>query len=77
MLSVEEHFAFANASCCFDSDVDAAAAAMVVIVGDVRLLVWCVAVLVQEAVSGVVLISNEDCGPCGDFLQGRYGEGWV
>ena len=44
----------------------------VVIVGDVRLLVWCVAVLVQEAVSSVMLVS-----PSTDFLQGRYGEGWV
>ena len=54
--SVEEHFALPDASCCFDSYVDATTAAVVVIVGDVRLLVWRVAMLVQEAVSGVVLI---------------------
>ena len=77
VLGVEEHFALADASCGFDGDVDAAAAAVVVVIGDVGLLVWCVAVLVQEAVPGVMLISNEDCGPCSDFLQGRYGKGWV
>ena len=77
MLSVEEHFTFADASCGFDCNVDAAAAAVVVVVGDVGLLVWCMAVLVQEAVSGVVLVSNEAGGSCSDFLQGRYGEGWV
>ena len=77
MFSVEEHFAFPDASGCFDCNVDAATAAVVVIVGDVWLLVWCVAMLVQEAVSGVVLVGNEDCGSCSDLLQGRNGEGWV
>ena len=43
----------------------------------IRLLVWCVAVLVQEAVSGVVLVSDEDCSSCSNFLQGRNGERWV
>ena len=57
--------------------MDAATAAVVVVVGDVGLLVWCVAVLVQEAVPGVMLISNEDRGPGSNFAQGRYGKGWV
>ena len=77
MFGVEEHFAFPDASGCFDSDVYAATAAVVVIVGDVRLLVWRMAMLVQEAVSGVVLIGDEDGGSGSDFSQGRNGEGWV
>ena len=77
MFCVEEHFAFADAPGCFDGNVDAATAAVVVVVGDVWLLVWCMAVLVQEAISGVVLVGDEDCSSCSNFLQGRNGEGWV
>ena len=77
MIVVEEHFAFQDVPCCFDSYVDAATVAVVVVVGDVRLLVRGLAVLVQEAVSCFVFIGYEYCGSRCDFLQGRDGKGRV
>ena len=75
MVVVEEHFAFQDVPRCFPSYVDAATAAVVVVVGDVRQLVRGLAMLVQEAVSSVVFIGYEYCGSRCDFLQGRDGKG--
>ena len=59
----------------FGCNVDTATSAWVVLVLDIRCYVGCLTVLMQQAIPGIVLVSDEDNSTWRQFAQGCDGKG--
>ena len=71
LVVVQEHLSLLHTASGFGCNVDTATSAWVIFILDVGCRVGCLAMLVQQAIPGIVLVSYKDSGAWRQLAQGN------